>query len=119
MELYEEIELQECPICGGPAALEEENDWSFYVACLDCGAHTADIRYASGDTRRDAASAPRISGTSARCFPAIPATEAPPRPLRLSVLRRRTPQEKRPQDLSCGRLLCFLTSRNRRPSSRG
>ena len=55
MELYEEIELQECPICGGPAALEEENDWSFYVACLDCGAHTADIRYASGDTRRDAA----------------------------------------------------------------
>ena len=55
MELYEEIELQECPICGGPAALEEENDWSFYVAGLDCGAHTADIRYASGDTRRDAA----------------------------------------------------------------
>ena len=55
MELYEEIELQECPICGGPAALEEENGWSFYVACLDCGAHTADIRYASGDTRRDAA----------------------------------------------------------------
>lgn len=55
MELYEEIELQECPICGGPAALKEENDWSFYVACLDCGAHTADIRYASGDTRRDAA----------------------------------------------------------------
>ena len=55
MELYEEIELQECPICGGPAALEEENDWSFYGACLDCGAHTADIRYASGDTRRDAA----------------------------------------------------------------
>ena len=55
MELYEEIELQECPICGGPAALEEENDWSFYVACLDCGAHTADLRYASGDTRRDAA----------------------------------------------------------------
>ena len=55
MELYEEIELQECPICGGPAALEEDIDWSFYVACLDCGAHTADIRYASGDTRRDAA----------------------------------------------------------------
>ena len=25
------------------------------TSCLDCGAHTADIRYASGDTRRDAA----------------------------------------------------------------
>ena len=31
MELYEEIELQECPICGGPAALEEENDWGLPV----------------------------------------------------------------------------------------
>ena len=90
MELYEEIELQECPICGGPAALEEENDWSFYVACLDCGAHTADIRYASGDTRRDAAQRAAHLWNIGRCFPATPATEAPPCPLRLSVLRRRT-----------------------------
>lgn len=45
MELYEQIELQECPICGGAGLMEEENGWCFYAACLDCGAHTAEIRY--------------------------------------------------------------------------
>ena len=43
MELYEQIELQECPICGGAGLMEEENGWCFYAACLDCGAHTAEI----------------------------------------------------------------------------
>ena len=38
MELYEQIELQECPICGGAGLMEEENGWCFYAACLDCGA---------------------------------------------------------------------------------
>ena len=42
MELYEQIELQECPICGGAGLMEEENGWCFYAACLDCGAHTAE-----------------------------------------------------------------------------
>ena len=41
MELYEQIELQECPVCGGAGLMEEENGWCFYAACLDCGAHTA------------------------------------------------------------------------------
>ena len=45
MESYQEIELQECPICGGAGLMEEENGWCFYVACLDCGSHTAEIRY--------------------------------------------------------------------------
>lgn len=36
MESYQEIELQECPICGGAGLMEEENGWCFYVACLDC-----------------------------------------------------------------------------------
>ena len=43
MESYQEIELQECPICGGAGLMEEENG-CFYVACLDCGSHTAEIR---------------------------------------------------------------------------
>ena len=42
MESYQEIELQECPICGGAGLMEEENGWCFYVACLDCGSHTAE-----------------------------------------------------------------------------
>ena len=67
MELYEQIELQECPICGGAGLMEEENGWCFYAACLDCGAHTAEIRY-----ERDAGSGwmrpsgRRTCGTSAR-----------------------------------------------------
>ena len=63
MELYEQIELQECPICGGAGLMEEENGWCFYAACLDCGAHTAEIRYERGWTQP---SAQRICGTSAR-----------------------------------------------------
>ena len=32
MELYEQIELQECPVCGGAGLMEEENGWCFYAA---------------------------------------------------------------------------------------
>ena len=55
MELYEQIELQECPICGGAGLMEEENGWCFYAACLDCGAHTAELRYERDAERLDAA----------------------------------------------------------------
>ena len=55
MELYEQIELQECPVCGGAGLMEEENGWCFYAACLDCGAHTAEIRYERDAERLDAA----------------------------------------------------------------
>ena len=55
MESYQEIELQECPLCGGAGLMEEENGWCFYVACLDCGSHTAEIRYERPAERLDAA----------------------------------------------------------------
>ena len=32
-----------------------ENGWCFYVACLDCGSHTAEIRYERPAERLDAA----------------------------------------------------------------
>ena len=70
MELYEQIELQECPICGGAGLMEEENGWCFYAACLDCGAHTAEIRY-----ERDAE---RLSRSASRSIPP-PMTAAPAR----------------------------------------
>ena len=54
-QAYEQIELQECPICGGAGLMEEENGWCFYAACLDCGAHTAEIRYERDAERLDAA----------------------------------------------------------------
>ena len=42
-------------ICGGAGLMEEENGWCFYAACLDCGAHTAEIRYERDAERLDAA----------------------------------------------------------------
>ena len=41
MNIHEELELQDCPFCGGPGLLEEENGWCWYVMCMDCGAQTA------------------------------------------------------------------------------
>lgn len=55
MELYEEIELQDCPRCGGTGVLEEENGWCFYVSCVDCGCHTAEAMYSSSADRFNAA----------------------------------------------------------------
>ena len=34
MDIFDKIELQDCPICGGAGLLEEENGNSFYVACM-------------------------------------------------------------------------------------
>ena len=55
MNIFEEIELQECPYCGGPGLLEEESGWCWYVMCLDCGAQTGECGYKSDDERADAA----------------------------------------------------------------
>ena len=38
MDIHEEIDLQECPYCGGAGLLEEEHGW--YVICVDCGSQT-------------------------------------------------------------------------------
>ncbi len=55
MNIHEQIDLQECPYCSGPALLEEENDWCWYVMCLDCGAQTAPIEYKKRSQREEAA----------------------------------------------------------------
>ena len=43
MDIFDKIELQDCPICGGAGLLEEENGNSFYVACMDCGSRSVNI----------------------------------------------------------------------------
>lgn len=50
-KILKEIDLQDCPLCGGPAVLEEEGSWCFYVMCMDCGCHTAEIPYSSPEER--------------------------------------------------------------------
>ena len=55
MDIHKELELQDCPYCGGAALLEEENDWCWYVMCVDCGAQTAAIPYKTPEERPEAA----------------------------------------------------------------
>ena len=50
-KILKEIDLQECPLCRGTGVLEEEGGWCFYVSCMDCGAHTAEIPYKTADDR--------------------------------------------------------------------
>ena len=55
MNIHEELPLQDCPFCGGPGLLEEENGWCWYVMCMDCGAQTAHFEYRSEKDRFSAA----------------------------------------------------------------
>lgn len=55
MDIYEEIELEDCPFCGGAGLLEEEGGWSWYVMCMDCGSQTASFDYKTPEQRHEAA----------------------------------------------------------------
>ena len=55
MDIHREIELQDCPYCGGAGLLEEENGWCWYVMCMDCGSQTAAIAFKGGEERPEAA----------------------------------------------------------------
>ena len=54
MEIYEMIDLQDCPRCFGPSILEEE-DHGYYVTCLDCGCQSATFEFKNDDERLEAA----------------------------------------------------------------
>lgn len=54
-EILKEVDMLDCPICQGPAILEEESGWCFYVSCLDCGCHTAESAYSTPDERLESA----------------------------------------------------------------
>ena len=55
MEIYKQIELQDCPVCHGSGILEEENGWCFYIECMDCGCHTAEVPFEKNEERLQAA----------------------------------------------------------------
>ena len=55
MDHFAEIDLQDCPYCGGVGSIEEEGGWCLYVQCAYCGAHTAELSYKNDAERRDAA----------------------------------------------------------------
>lgn len=45
MDPFAEIELQDCPQCGGVGLIQEENGWCVYVECVDCACHTAELPF--------------------------------------------------------------------------
>ena len=55
MDIRDELELQDCPFCGGAGLLEEEHGWCWYVMCVDCGAQTAAFEFKNPDEREQAA----------------------------------------------------------------
>lgn len=55
MDPFDEIDLEDCPCCGGVGSMEEEGGWCLYIQCLDCGARTAELSYKNEAERRDAA----------------------------------------------------------------
>ena len=55
MDIHRELELQDCPYCGGAGLLEEEHGWCWYVMCMDCGAQTAPFEFNTPDERPEAA----------------------------------------------------------------
>ena len=54
LNIYEQIDLQHCPYCGGAGLLEEEQD-GWYVMCMDCGSQTASIEFRTPDSRLESA----------------------------------------------------------------
>ena len=55
MDLYHDIDLQDCPLCHGPGIIEEEAGWCLYVTCLDCGCRTAELSFSTPEERLAAA----------------------------------------------------------------
>ena len=56
MYIFENIELQDCPVCGGCGTLEEEAGWCVYAVCADCGCRTAEMEYKGEEDKLRAAS---------------------------------------------------------------
>ena len=55
LELFKDLEIFECPLCGGAGGIEVENDWCVYVSCADCGGHTSEVPFNSPDEKYTAA----------------------------------------------------------------
>ena len=55
MSFLYDIDLQDCPFCGGAALLEEEQGWCWNVTCVDCGAQTGGFEFRTEDEREEAA----------------------------------------------------------------
>lgn len=55
VEEFKDIDVLDCPICQGPAIIEDEQGWCVYVSCGDCGCHTAEVPYENKKEKAQAA----------------------------------------------------------------
>ena len=55
MDIYDEIELQGCPYCGGAGLLDDGSGWCWNVTCMDCGSQTGEFEYGNDEERKEAA----------------------------------------------------------------
>ena len=55
MEIFEQIFLNDCPICGSGGGLLEEDIDLYYVMCPECGCHTVSVDFFADSERLDAA----------------------------------------------------------------
>lgn len=55
MDYFDEIDLGDCPCCGGVGTIEEEGGWCLYIQCGYCGAHTVELSYENEAERQEAA----------------------------------------------------------------
>ena len=51
MNIYEEIELSDCPFCGGTGLLDDGSGWCWTVTCMDCGSQTGEFEYSGPEDR--------------------------------------------------------------------
>lgn len=57
MDRISKMNILDCPLCEGAAALFEEGGWAFTVQCCDCGCQTAVSTYNTPEQREQAAAA--------------------------------------------------------------
>lgn len=60
MEIFELVDLEDCPKCRGIGVLEEELGSGYYIQCTECTAHTAEIEF-EADTHEKRLEAAQIA----------------------------------------------------------
>ena len=55
MDIYNEIELECCPYCGGAGLLDDGSGWCWTVTCMDCGSQTGEFAFDNEVERVEAA----------------------------------------------------------------
>ena len=115
VDLYHDIDLQDCPLCHGPGIIEEEAGWCLYVTCLDCGCRTAELSFSTPEEHD------RIIDPGQFAFRTLSAPAFVQDPHRRGRLSRSAPRPSRkkrpPRSMAPGRAAVF-SPRSRLPTRR-